>query len=47
MSLAIAFSSASVTIPSLPTPLRLNKKCRLIGCGIDHSFAVEKNKGDV
>lgn len=31
----------------VPTPLRLNKKCRLIGCGIDHSFAVEKNKEDV
>ncbi|MCJ1347279.1 hypothetical protein MMC31_005501, partial [Peltigera leucophlebia] len=31
----------------LPTPLRLKKKCRLIGCGMDHSFAVEKNKEDV
>ncbi len=31
----------------LPTPLRLNKKCRLIGCGMDHSFAVEKNTEDV
>ena len=31
----------------IPTPLRLNKKCRLIGCGIDHSFVVEKNKEDV
>ena len=26
-----------------PTLLRLNKKCRLIGCGLDHSFAVERN----
>ena len=30
----------------LPTPLRLNKKCRLIGCGMDHSFAIEKKKED-
>lgn len=27
-----------------PTLLRLNKKCRLIGCGLDHSFAVERNE---
>lgn len=31
----------------LPTPLGLNKKCRLIGCGMGHSFAVEKNKEDI
>lgn len=31
----------------VPAPLRLNKKCRLIGCGIDHSFAVEKDKEDL
>ena len=31
----------------VPTPLRLNMKCRLIGCGIDHSFSVEKDKEDV
>lgn len=31
----------------IPAPLRLNKKYRLIGCGIDHSFAVEINKEDV
>lgn len=31
----------------LPTPQRLNKKCKLIRCGMDHSFAVEKNKEDV
>ena len=31
----------------LPTPLRPNKKCRLIGCGMDHSFAIEKNRDDV
>lgn len=31
----------------IPTALRLNKKCRLIGCGIDHSFAVEKSKEEV
>lgn len=28
----------------VPKPLRSNKKCRLIGCSIDHSFAVEKDK---
>lgn len=27
-----------------PTLLRLNKKCRLVGCGLDHSFAVERNE---
>ena len=32
---------------SVPTPLRLNRKCRLISCGIDHSFAMEKDKEDV
>lgn len=31
----------------IPTPLRLNKKYRLIGCGFDHSFAVEINNEDV
>lgn len=31
----------------IPTALRLNKKCRLIGCEIDHSFAFEKSKEDV
>lgn len=30
-----------------PTPLRLSKKFRTIGCGIDHSFAVEMDKEDV
>lgn len=27
-----------------PTLLRLNKKCRLLGCGQDHSFVVERNE---
>ena len=27
-----------------PTLLRLTKKCRLIGCGQDHSFAVQSNE---
>lgn len=27
-----------------PTLLRLTKKCRLIGCGQDHSFAVQRNE---
>ena len=27
-----------------PTLLRHNKKCRLIGCGLDHSFAVQRNE---
>lgn len=27
-----------------PTLLRLNKKCRLIGSGLDHSFAVQRNE---
>lgn len=27
-----------------PTLLRLTKKCRLIGCGQDHSFAIQKNE---
>lgn len=31
----------------VPTPLRLNRKGSLIGCGIDHSFAVEKDREDV
>lgn len=31
----------------VPTPLRLNNKFRLIGCGINHSFAVEINREDV
>lgn len=31
----------------VPTPLRLNNKFRLIGCGINHSFAVEINRDDV
>ncbi|MCJ1469464.1 hypothetical protein MMC07_008097 [Pseudocyphellaria aurata] len=26
-----------------PSLLRLRKKCRLIGCGLDHSFAVQRN----
>ncbi len=27
-----------------PSPLRLHKKVRLIGCGQDHSFAVDRNE---
>ena len=49
VSSAIAFSSASATNPfsQLPAPLHLNKKCRLIGCGMAYSFVVEKDKEDV
>lgn len=27
-----------------PSLLRLGKKCRLVGCGLDHSFAVQRNE---